>query len=213
MDIKADFGQMRSKLEDLTPLRKNLLLFIPPLLILALAVYFLIVPSLREKKALEEEIGKQAGEIGALQKNAAALPVLRAENKRLNDKLNDLLLQLPEEKEVSGLLRQVSELGIRSGLQVVSWKPGARSVHPSNEVYVIPVDVEMRGSYHQFGHFFSNITALSRIVNISNITMRTGDPKMFSRGVAGLNVSFVATTYSLIPEKEKEALQKKAGKK
>jgi len=213
VDIKVNISQMVSKLEGLTPLNKNLALFIPPVLILALAIYFLFIPLLHDKKALVEEIGKEAVEIGALQKSAAALPALRIENKRLGDKLKELQQQLPEEKEISGLLKQVSELGIKSGLNVASWKPGARSVHPSNEVYIIPVDVQMRGSYHQFGHFFSNITALDRIVNISNITMNIGDPKMFPRGVAGLNVSFAAITYSLIPEKEKEALKKQAVKK
>ncbi|MBF0557901.1 MAG: type 4a pilus biogenesis protein PilO [Nitrospirae bacterium] len=213
MNIKETLAQTGSKLEALSPLKKNLLLAIPPVLIIALTVYFLVVPGLDEKKALEEETGKQMTEIGTLQKNTAALPQLRADNKRLSDQLFELQLQLPEEKEVSGLLKQVSELGVKSGLQVASWRPGTRSVHQSNEIYVIPVDVEMRGSYHQFGQFFSNVTALSRIVNIANITMRPGDPKVFPRGMTGLNVNFSAITYSLIPEKEKKELQQKAQKK
>jgi type IV pilus assembly protein PilO len=213
MDIKTTLAQMGSKLEALPPLKQNLLLVIPPILIIAVIVYFVVLPGLDEKKALEEDIGKQMVEIGVLQKNSSALPALRAENKRLRDKLVELQKQLPEEREVSGLLKQVSELGVKSGLQVVSWRPGVRSVHASNEVYEIPVNVEMRGSYHQFGQFFSNITALSRIVNISNITMRPGDPKIFPHGMTGLNVSFAAITYSLIPEKEKKELQPKDQKK
>jgi len=213
MDIKATLAQMGTKLEALPPLQKNLLLVVPPILIIALFGYFLVMPALDEKKTLEEEISKQMGDIAVLQKQAASLPALRAGNKRLVDKLAELQMQLPEENEVSGLLKRVSELGTKSGLQVASWKPGARSVHPSNEVYVIPVDVEMRGSYHQFGQFFSNVTALNRIVNISNITMRPGDQKLFPRGTTGLNVSFNAITYSLIPEKEKKELENKAKKK
>ncbi|MGD0282312.1 MAG: type 4a pilus biogenesis protein PilO, partial [Dissulfurispiraceae bacterium] len=157
MDIKATLAQMGTKLEALPPLQKNLLLVVPPILIIALFGYFLVMPALDEKKTLEEEISKQMGDIAVLQKQAASLPALRAGNKRLVDKLAELQMQLPEENEVSGLLKRVSELGTKSGLQVASWKPGARSVHPSNEVYVIPVDVEMRGSYHQFGQFFSNV--------------------------------------------------------
>src|SRR5208283_5116051 len=101
-------------------------------------------------------------------------------------------------REVSGLLKQVSDLGVKSGLQVVTWRPGIKSIHPGNDVYEIPVNVEMRGSYHYFGQFFSNITGINRIVNISNITLSTGDAKMFPRGMTGLNVGFTATTYSLI---------------
>jgi type IV pilus assembly protein PilO len=213
MDIKGQIDQIISKFEALPPSRKNILLVISPLLIIGLAVYFVAMPSFQEKGRLEEDIGKQMGEIGVLQKKSAGLPELLAENKRLEDKLKQLQMQLPEEKEVSGLLKQVSELGVKSGLLVVSWKPRPRTVHPSNEVYEIPVDVSMRGPYHMFGQFFSNVTGLSRIVNISNITMSVGDQKMFARGMVGLNVNFSAITYSLLPEQEKKALMKKGQNK
>lgn len=211
--MKAALSRMSSRLEALPPLKKNMLFVIPPILIVALTVYFLVMPAFKEIGTLTEEVGKQTAQIGDLHKHSARLPALQAQNKRLSDKLMVLQMQLPEEWEVSGLLKQVSDLGVKSGLKVVTWRPGIKSVHPSNEVYEIPVNVEMRGAYHKFGQFFANITAIDRIVNISNITMRTGDPKMFPRGVAGLNVSFTLTTYSLIPEKEKEALQKKVPKK
>ncbi|MGO9015384.1 MAG: type 4a pilus biogenesis protein PilO [Dissulfurispiraceae bacterium] len=213
MDIKGTLGSISSKIEALPPVKKNMLLVIPPILIVALMFYFLIMPALEERGTLNEEVLKQTEQIGVLQKNSSKLAELQAENKLLSDKLTVLQMQLPEEREVSGLLKQVSDLGVKSGLQVVSWRPGVKSVHPSNDVYEIPVNVEMRGAYHEFGQFFANITAVKRIVNISNITMRTGDSKRFPRGMTGLNVSFTLTTYSLIPEKEREELRKKGQKK
>jgi len=213
MDIKGTLGSISSKIEALPPVKKNMLLVIPPILIFALMFYFLIMPALEERGTLNEELLKQTEQIGVLQKNSSKLAELQAENKLLSDKLTVLQMQLPEEREVSGLLKQVSDLGVKSGLQVVSWRPGVKSIHPSNDVYEIPVNVEMRGAYHEFGQFFANITAVKRIVNISNITMRTGDSKRFPRGMTGLNVSFTLTTYSLIPEKEREELRKKGQKK
>ncbi|MBI3592922.1 MAG: type 4a pilus biogenesis protein PilO, partial [Nitrospirae bacterium] len=213
MKLKLNLNlNLGSKIENLPPLKKNLLLAAPPVIIVILFVYMVIMPFLEEKKVLIEEINKQNAEIETLKKSSFRLPMLKAENKRLADKLVELQLQLPEEKEVSGLLKQVSELAVKSGLQVILWRPKGKNIHPSNEVYEIPVDVEMRGVYHMFGQFFSNVTALSRIVNISNISMRVGDQK-FQKGAAGLNVSFNAMTYSLIPEKEKKELQKKEEKK
>ena len=196
----------------LPPLQKKLLLVLPAVIIAGLFIYFLIMPTLEEKKALTDEVEKQKAEIATLQKDAAKLPSLIAESQRLESKLSDLQLQLPEEKEVSGLLRQVSELGIKSGLQIASWRPQGRNIHPSNEIYEIPVAVEMRGSYHMFGQFFSNITKLKRIVNILNINMKLGPQKKGQAG-AGLNVSFISMTYSQIPEKERIELQKKGKKK
>ena len=189
----------------LPPMKRNLLLFLPPLVIIGLFGMLLIKPAFVERKALMEEIGKQRDEIANLERNSARLPKLKTENKRLESRLLELQMQLPEEKEVSELLKQVSELGIKSGLQIVSWKPGPRGVHSSKEVYEIPVEVTMRGAYHKFGQFYSNITMLNRIVNILNITMRPGG--------YGLDVSFTAMTYSKIPDEERKALQGQKDKK
>ncbi len=207
MDMKQAINTqaLNAKLEVLSPLKKNLALAAPPVLIIAVLFSLLIKPALEEKKALVEEIDKQTGEMQMLQRNSAKLPALKAENKRLEGKLADLQLQLPEEREVSGLLKQVSELGIKSGLQIVSWKPGNKGVHESKEVYQIPVEVSMRGAYHKLGQFFSNITMLNRIVNLPNVSMKPGG--------GGLDVSLTAMTYSQIPEKERKDLQKKEAKK
>lgn len=194
--------------ETLPPSKKKLLLVLPPLIIIVLFVVLLIMPAFEERKRLSEEVEKQNNEIQTAQKNAAKLSTLIAENERLKSKLFELQMQLPEEREVSGLLRQVSEIGIKSGLQIVSWKPKDKAVHPSKEVYEIPVEVEMRGNYHRFGQFFSNITKLSRIVNISNINIKTTEQKQQKGAGSILNVSFNAITYSLIPEKERKELEK-----
>jgi type IV pilus assembly protein PilO len=207
MDIKAKMDRINLRLQELTTVQKNMLFIIPPLLIVAVCTYFLILPGFQEKGRLTEETVKQTSDITTLEKSSSALPALQAENRRLTARLMELQLQLPDEKEVSGLLKRVSELGVQSGLQVASWKPKPKNVYQGNEVYEIPVDVEMRGTYHKFGKFFSNITAVGRIVNISNIAMKPGDQKLFPRGVTGLNVTFTAVTYSLIPESEKKTLK------
>jgi Tfp pilus assembly protein PilO len=70
----------------------------------------------------------------------------------------------------------------------------------------------MRGTYHKFGQFFSNVTGLNRIVNIGNIQARAGEQR-YQRGLIGLNVSFTAMTYSLISEAERKELEKAAKEK
>lgn len=206
MDFKLNIN---FDVDGLPPLQKKLLIILPPLLIIGLFVYLLIMPALGEMDKLKEQLEKQNKDIAELKRNAASLPALKRENERLKSVLTELQMQLPEEKEVSGLLKQVSELGIKSGLQIASWKPAARTIHSSKEVYEIPVEVEMRGTYHLFGQFFSNITKLNRIVNLSNIVMRAAVQKTPKDQIPGLlNVNFTGLTYSLIPEKEKRELER-----
>jgi type IV pilus assembly protein PilO len=178
----------------------KVILSLTPAVIIAVVVIFLfILPKNKEIKALEVKIAKQENEIARDQAKAAKLPELTLENERLRKRLDELKQQLPEEKEVSTLLRQVSDLCIRSGLKVIYWKPEQKKTHPSGIVYEIPVRVEIAGSFHNLGYFFSSITKLNRIVNIFDIKL--SDPKA-DKGSTILRISFNATTFSAVPEEE-----------
>ncbi len=178
---------------------KVLLAVAPAVIIIAVVVFLLILPKNKEIKNFEIKISAQENEIAKNQAKAAKLQELTLENERLRKRLDELKLQLPEEKEVSTLLKQVSDLCIRSGLKIALWKPEQKKTHPSGIVYEIPVRVELSGSYHNLGHFFSSLTKFNRIVNISDIKL--SDPKP-EKGSAVLKVSFIATTFSAVPDGE-----------
>ena len=178
---------------------KTIISVLPAVIIIIVVTFVILLPKNKEIKALENEILLQENEIAKSRAKAEKLPQLIAENQRLMRRLEELTLQLPEEKEVSSLLKQVSDLGIRSGLHIMLWKPEQKKTHPSGIVYVIPVRVDLSGNYHSLGYFFSSLTKLDRIVNISEIKL--SDPKP-ARDIASLKVSFTATTFSSIPEEE-----------
>ncbi|MCE5312814.1 MAG: type 4a pilus biogenesis protein PilO [Nitrospiraceae bacterium] len=196
--------------ENLTPGKKKLLLIMPPLVIIVVALMMFVMPAMEEINKIEAELKNQEQQLAMAKQKAGKLSAIMAENVKLKSTIKELELQLPDEKEVSTLLRQVSDLGIRSGLNIISWKPKGKNVHSSNEVYEIPVDVEMRGTYHMFGQFFSNITKLSRIVNLTNANIKILSQQ---KGSATLSVTFAAVTYSLIPEKERKELAAKEKEK
>ncbi|MGE4092345.1 MAG: type 4a pilus biogenesis protein PilO, partial [Candidatus Binatia bacterium] len=82
----------------------------------------------------------------------------------------------------------------------------------------VPVEMAVRGSYHQVALFFEKVRELNRIVNIGDISMK--DPEMRD-GRLQIDAAFSATTYRFLTEeeqariaKEKEEAQKKSkGKK
>ncbi len=171
----------------------------PSLIILIVVVTLLILPKNKEIKVIESKISAQVNEIAKNESKAAKLSELTSENERLKKRLVELKEQLPEGKEVSGLLKQVSDLCIKSGLKIVLWKPEQRKTHPSGIVYEIPVKVELTGSYHNLGYFFSSLTKLSRIINLSEIKL--GQPTTEKENVV-VKVAFTATTFSAIPGEE-----------
>src|SRR5512139_2621236 len=178
---------------------KVLIALVPAIVISALVVILLILPRYKEIERLKGEIIKQENDIAKDQVKAAKLSTLKAENLKLQKRLDELKLQLPEEREVSGLLKQVSDMGIKSGLKIIVWRPEQKKDHPSGTIYEIPVAVEVSGSYHNLGIFFSSLTKLSRIVNISDIKIGNPQPQ---KGEAIVKISFKATTFSSISEKE-----------
>jgi len=188
--IKLDFSKVPAFV-------KIILAVIPAIIIIVVAFLVFILPKNKEIKDLETKIIAQESEIAKSQSKAEKLPELIAINEDLKNKLNELKTQLPEEEEVTSLLKQVSDFAIKSGLKVDLWKPANRTMHSSGIVYEIPVTVELLGSYHNLGHFFSNITSLHRIVNISNL--RLSEKEIVGQN-ALLQINFTATTFSAVPE-------------
>jgi type IV pilus assembly protein PilO len=199
-------------IKNLPPYAKLILSFLPAVIIAILIIVLIILPKNKEIKTLENKISTQEAEIAKSQAKSEKLTELTLENERLKKRLEELKQQLPEEREISGLLKEVSDLGIKSGLQISLWKPEQKKTHSSGIVYEIPVKVELTGSYHSLGYFFSSLAKLNRIVNLSDIKL--GDPKP-GKDSATLKISFTATTFSAIPEEEmaKEPSKPSAGKK
>ncbi|MDA8325841.1 MAG: type 4a pilus biogenesis protein PilO [Nitrospiraceae bacterium] len=166
---------------------------VPALLYAAVFTMLLLMPKHKAIKAQMAEISAQQNDIANTQSMASRLNLLKDENARLRARLDELSEQLPEEKEVSQLLGQVSDAGTRAGLQILSWKPGPRKLHQSKIVYEVPVDVTLSGSYHRFGSFLGALTRLKRIVNISDIKMSAPKP---SGNEARLSISFTALTFT-----------------
>ena len=178
---------------------KVILSLAPAVLIVIGVVFLLILPKHQEINELEIKIAAQENVIAKNQAKAAKLPQLTLENEKLRKRLEELKLQLPEEKEITSLLKQISDLCIRAGLKVSLWKPEAKRTHASGIVYEIPVKVELGGSYHSLGSFFSSLTKLNRIVNITDFKLT--DPKP-DKGIAVMKITFTATTFSSVPEEE-----------
>jgi len=209
---------MNIDMKNLPPYAKVIISVLPSLILSIAIIMLLIVPKQKKIKGLDANIDKQNNEIAASQAKSAKLDILKQENERLMKRINELKLQLPEEKEISSLLKQVSDLGIAAGLDIKSWKPGQKTVHPSGIVYEIPVSVEVIGTYHNLGYFLSSLTKLNRIVNISDMKLtniaKTGKVETEGKSGNALNVTFKAATFSAIPEAElAEAAAAKGGKK
>lgn len=163
----------------------------------------------REKiQALEEEKTK-------LQASLKDIDKTKAEIQEVEGLFNQAKAQLPEQKEIPELLKQVSNLGQDSGLEVILFRQKSEVLR---DLYAeVPVEMSVRGGYHQVALFFDKVRALDRIVNVSDTTIK--NPQAVG-GQMQIDATFSATTYRFLNEeerariaKEKEEQAKKKGKK
>jgi type IV pilus assembly protein PilO len=124
---------------------------------------------LEEVKTLEGEL-RQAFE--AKQKKAANLDLYKVQLEEMRRTFGAMLRQLPSETEIPSLIVDISQTGLASGLEIDLFKPGPEIRKDFYEEK--PIQLRVRGNYHEFGKFASGVAALPRIVTLHNSTLSPG---------------------------------------
>jgi len=131
----------------------------------------------------------------------ANLDALKAQLADMEETFGTLLDQLPDETEMPGLLDDISTTGTQSGLEIDRITPSRDVVQ---EFYIeTPIDISVRGSYHEMGSFVSAMSAIPRIVTLHDFDIDTQNQ---SRGAsnqgeqdAPLRMIIQAKTYRYNP--------------
>lgn len=178
--------------------------------ILIAGFYFYVAePKSALIEAIRADNARLDGEIQSLTIKVKHLDELIAASKQLEIELAKKKERLPPEEEAIMLLKQVSDLGVRLGLDIKLWKPGAQTEDPSKLFVKMPVNVEVTGVYHTAALFFDRINRLPRIITVSGLKM--GSPKM-EQGRVVSQTSFDLVAYAAPQEKPASPASTSAGK-
>ena len=182
--------------------------------ILLLDYFLFYSPRSDEISKLTQEVENQRNERDKKKKEAANIPKLKEQMARLDGRLKEAVAQLPDRKEIPDLLSSISNKVKESGLDILIFRPRAENIQ---EFYAeIPVDIVVRGGFHNVATFFDEVGRFNRLVNIANIELR--NPKASGDQVI-MDVSTVATTFRFLDEAERgkiaaeRAAKEKAAKK
>ena len=99
----------------------------------------------------------------------ANLEVFKAQMTEMEETFGALVRQLPSETEVPGLLEDITNTALGSGLslQEVELQPEVR-----RDFYAeLPIDIRVSGSYHELASFVSSVAGLPRIVTLHDLTV------------------------------------------
>lgn len=151
--------------------RLAVILAIP--LVLGLGYYQLLHRGSQEElmrlEAQQQSLQRKLNEVRSV---AANLSKFEEEITALETELGEALRQLPNSKELPGLLTDISTLGKKAGLEFKAFRP---QTEVNKGFYAeVPIEIEFTGTYHQVAAFFDRISKLDRIVNVGDLNMTVG---------------------------------------
>jgi type IV pilus assembly protein PilO len=176
-----------------------------------LYVYRFYIPQQDELKTLRSELDKLARELNESKTIAREHQKYMEQVEKLKIELKEALTQLPNEKEIPEILRNISSLGKESNLEFTLFRP--KPEEPQQFYAKVPIELIIIGSYHNTGIFFDKVSKLPRIINVVDFNMtRAKDVKRRGETTDGVFVrtSCLLNTYRFIETKSEV---KKSGKK
>ena len=200
-------NQLLDNILERSKLQKIAILAAVIILISALYYSFDYSPRSDEIAKLADSVEIARNEKNAKQLKAANLPRLQRDLKELDMQLRKAVAELPNQKQIAALLAQISAQAQQAGLNVLLFRPRAENFQ---EFYAeVPVDLTVKGNFHNTVSFFDAVGRLDRLVNIDNIGFR--NPTISGDNVI-LETTSVATAFRFLDDAERKKVAEEKAK-
>lgn len=202
---------LTSILDRLSRMQRAQRLAIYGVLMVLLAIGFWALVYLPQSSTLGElqnqqaQLQQQKAQVESTIKNKKQFEI---ELEQLKQDLVQALKELPDDREIPGLLKGISTLGRKVGLEVRKFTPLAEEKR--EYVAEVPVELEVRGSYHEVAMFFDRLSKMNRIVYVQDIEMGAAEER---GGKVYLTVEGKAVTFRFLTDAERAASGKGKGKR
>jgi type IV pilus assembly protein PilO len=170
--INAKLDEFQGQLDQLAKLPKPVRQAMAPaigLIVLAAYLYLFMFPANAELEGLRAQAKAKQIELSKAESVAENLPAFEKQLKNLEAELKVALRQLPDSKEIPGLLTDISSLGKNAGLDIKKFKPNEEI--PRGFYAEVPLEIAFTGTFHQVVTFFDLVAKLPRVVNMGSIQM------------------------------------------
>lgn len=196
--INAKLDEFQTQLDQIAKLPKPVRQAMAPaaaVLVLGAYLYLFFFPAGADVDRLKDEARQKQIELSKAESVAENLPAFETELENLEAELKIALRQLPDSKEIPGLLTDISTLAKNAGLDIKRFKPNAE--FPRGFYAEVPLDIEFTGTFHQVVTFFDLVAKLPRIVNVGELKMEIEEEETEQ---TTLRVSGRATTFRFVEQ-------------
>jgi type IV pilus assembly protein PilO len=201
--VMAKVEPFVNKVGALAPVQRYAIFIGSVVLIIGIYVWFIYLPKSGEASELSDKHKRLVVEVKSVKRKAETLEEFKSKMEEASVQFQIAKKTLPEKKDIPSLLANISRAGRDAGLEFLLFQP--QNQVPKEFYAEIPVSINVSGHFHQLALFFDKVAGLSRIVNITNINIK-------SDGSEKLNTSCKAVTYKFIDEVPKTDNKKKRKK-
>jgi len=190
--------------------QKLAILAVTIILITALYYSFLYSQRADELAKLTDSVEIAQNEKMVKTQKTSNLPRLRKDLQQLDGDLKKAVAQLPDKREIAELLSNISAKAQQVGLDVLLFRPRPEAFQ---DFYAeVPVDITVKGNFHNTVSFFDEVGRMNRLVNIDQIGFK--NPTVNGDNIV-LETTSVATAFRFLDEAERRKVaedKKKAAK-
>lgn len=183
------------------PRSQRLILYGALYVIMVVAYWGLLyIPKSGELDALQSERTTLLEQKRQIEQRVKSKQAFEQELKDLMADLQQALKELPNDREIPGLLKGISTMGKKVGLEVKKFAPLPEKTR--QYVAEVPVALEVEGSYHEVAMFFDRLAKMNRIVYVQDIEMTKPEER---GGKVYLTVEGKAVTFRFLSDEEIQA--------
>ncbi len=132
--------------------------------------FYYAAPAEQAMASQQVELDRMRADINRGLTIARQLPQFQEQVADLESRLESLRAVLPEQKDVGDLLRRIQTLAVQSSLTIRGFQPQPIVTQEMHAEW--PISLQLAGTYHNLGLFFDRISKFSRLINISDVTVR-----------------------------------------
>ncbi len=132
--------------------------------------FYYAAPAEQAMASQQVELDQMRADINRGLTMARQLPQFQEQVADLESRLESLRAVLPEQKDVGDLLRRIQTLAVQSSLTIRAFQPQPIVTQEMHAEW--PISLQLAGTYHNLGLFFDRISKFSRLINISDVTVR-----------------------------------------
>jgi type IV pilus assembly protein PilO len=198
--IMAKVELFINKIGGLTPVQRYAIFIGSFVVLVGLYIGVVYLPKSDEVGELSDKYEKLVKEASVVKKKASKLDSYRKKMEEASVQFQIAKNTLPDKKDIPSLLANVSGAGRDAGLELLLFQPQQQV--PKEFYAEIPVSINVLGHFHQLALFFDKVANLSRIVNITDINIKSEKSEK-------LNTTCRAVTYKFIEAQEETGKDKK----